>query len=204
MANDTFLWSADMTEVSLSLRGLKTSVPRSLSGASDRAPKNSGAGYWEISFSTRKRHYNEYRELFAFLIAQRGQYGEFDFVINQFKNTRSSYGGNILVNGASQATSEIAVDGMTVSTNQVLRMGDFVQLGNNKKVYMIVQDLKSDGAGEGILYLHAPVVTAPNNNDAIVFRNVIFNVANTEDDNTLDMDTVLRCGWDLTFAEAWN
>jgi len=49
------------------------------------------------------------------------------------------------------------VDGMTVSTNGILKAGDYFRFTGQEKVYMAVEDLNADGSGEGTLTFEPPL-----------------------------------------------
>jgi hypothetical protein len=46
---------------------------------------------------------------------------------------------------------------MTVSTNGILKAGDYFRFTGQQKVYMAVEDLNSDGYGEGTLTFEPPL-----------------------------------------------
>jgi hypothetical protein len=122
-----------------------------------------------------------------------------------YSETQGSYKGDIFVAGASQTGKEIAVDGMTTSTKGILKKGDFIQIGSEKKVYMLERDLDSRGGGTGTLYLHMPIVgSLPADNALIIYRGVTWTVALADDIVNYSIDSTDRAGWELSLEEVWN
>lgn len=82
-------------------------------------------------------------------------------------------GGTITVKGAAQTGTSLLVDGMTLSTNDILKAGDYFQLGSGSTstLHMAVEDLNSDGAGEGTLVFEPKIKTSPADNSAVVSVN---------------------------------
>ena len=73
------------------------------------------------------------------------------------------------------------IDGMTVSTSNILRAGDFIKFSDHTKVYMVTEDVTSDGSGEATLNFHPAAVQAIATNSTISIASVPFNVSFQDD-----------------------
>jgi hypothetical protein len=65
---------------------------------------------------------------------------------------------------------------MTISTNGILKAGDYFRFTGQTKVYMAVDDLNADGSGEGTLTFEPPLRTTVADNAIIIYDNVDFTV----------------------------
>jgi hypothetical protein len=70
---------------------------------------------------------------------------------------------------------------MTVSTNGILKAGDYFRFTGQEKVYMAVADLNSDGYGEGTLTFEPPLRSNVADNAILIYDNVDFTVGLTND-----------------------
>lgn len=73
-----------------------------------------------------------------------------------------------LVKGASQSTSRILIDQLPASTDGLLLPGDQVQIG--EELLIVRAALNSNSAGEGYLYLHRPLRSAPADNAPVIIH----------------------------------
>lgn len=111
-------------------------------------------------------------EIQAFLVKLRGRHGTFLYGDPDYLalGPRGSVGGTPLVKGASQTGNTLLADGFPVSTNNVLRAGDYIQLssGANAELYMVVDDVNSDGTGDVSINIEPALRNSPADNSAIV------------------------------------
>lgn len=130
------------------------------------------SGEWwsgEVSFIPMRM--NEANAVKAFLAEMRGQYGTFLYGDpDNLALGNQGAGGTVTVNGADQTGNTLTVDGMTVSTTGILKAGDYFQLGTgtSARLYMVTQDLDSDGSGEGTITFEPALRTSPADNDTVV------------------------------------
>lgn len=101
-----------------------------------------------------------------------GNYMDFAF----FSLTRCA-----LVNGGSQVTSAINIDGLPVSSAGLARVGDWVQIGN--QLCKIVQALDSDSSGAGVLHLAYPPRVTPADNAPVIFNSPMGRFIASSNDN---------------------
>lgn len=127
-------------------------------------------GAWwegEVTFQPMRRSTSA--ALQAFLLELRGKSGTFLFSDPDALGLLGA-GGTIIVNGAGQTGTSLLVDGMTLSTNNILRPGDYFQLGSGatRTLHMATQALNSNGSGEGTLTFEPPIKLSPADNSAVV------------------------------------
>jgi len=167
----------------------------------------SGLGHnYDITIELTRMSLQESKEFMGWLSSLRGRLNAFNLTIPDISYTTSSYTGSITVKGAGQAGNQIAVDGLPVSTRRILKRGDYVKFEtSSKKVYRLVEDLDSDGAGEGILYLNSiMLLSTPNDNERVVYNNVDFRLRLVSDQQSFGLDVIKRGDFVLNMREAYN
>lgn len=132
--------------------------------------RNQGA-WWEGEITFKPMTREEARLVQSFLIDLDGKFGTFLYCDPDYDaGGMFGVGGTINVNGASQSGNSLTVDGMTISTNGILKKGDYFQIGtgSSARLYMATEDLDSDSAGEGTLYFKPRLRLSPPDNEPIV------------------------------------
>lgn len=133
----------------------------------------------ELDFAPMTR--DQFAPIYAFAIAQRGQYETFTYIPPVLGTPRGAVGGTPLVNGAHSAgDNTIATDGWPNST-LVFKAGDFVKFAGHNKVYMVTANATSSGAGAVTLTIEPPLNSALVNNESIIATNIPFTVAFVSD-----------------------
>jgi len=134
-----------------------------------------GGSRWEGEVTIRPYTYDETADLRAFLARLKGRantflYGDPDYLV---KGPRGSLAGTPLVNGASQTGNTIIIDGFTAGQSNVVRAGDYMQLGSgaSSELYMVLADADSSGAGSATLLLNRTLISPPSDNETPVFTN---------------------------------
>jgi hypothetical protein len=113
----------------------------------------------------------------AFLMKQRSRLNTFTVIPPVVSNAQGVATGTISVDGAiSSGATTCTIDGMTISTNGILKAGDYFRFSGQEKVYMAVEDLDADGTGSGTLTFEPPLRSDVANNVALVYDNVDFTV----------------------------
>ena len=113
----------------------------------------------------------------AFIMKQRSRLNTFTIIPPVVSNAQGVASGTISVDGSvSAGATTCTIDGMTVSTNGILKAGDYFRFSGADKVYMAVEDLDADGTGSGTLTFEPPLRTAVTDNTALVYDNVDFTV----------------------------
>ena len=124
----------------------------------------------------------EFAPIMAFIMKQRSQLESFTFVPETVSDTRGSANTVISVVGSHTAgDTTIAVDGMGNNLTGVLKAGDFVRFTGQTKVYMVVEDLSSNGSGAGTLTIEPPLRANLSDNTVLIYNNVDFTVGLTND-----------------------
>jgi hypothetical protein len=146
-----------------------------------RQVRRRGGQRWSFDVNFPPMTRSEFAPVYAFCIAQRGQYETFTFVPPVVSVPQGTATGTPLVNTAhTVGDTTIATDGWTTST-QILKAGDFIKFANHSKVYMVVSDCSSDGTGAATLVIEPPLMAALSDNEAITANDVPFRVALTTD-----------------------
>lgn len=154
---------------------LKTAVEQSTSPFSLKTQTYDwGGSRWEGEITIRPYTYNDTAEIRGFLAELRGQsntflYGDPDYLA---KGARGTASGTPLVSGASQTGNTLNVDGFTPLESNVVRAGDYIQLGSgsSSKLYMVTQDADSDSSGLASLNLNRALISSPSDNSAVIIN----------------------------------
>ena len=124
----------------------------------------------------------EFAPIKAFIMKQRSQLNSFTFIPPTIANALGVASTILNVNGALTAgTTTANIDNMTVSTNGILKAGDYFRFTGQEKVYMAVADLNADGYGEGTLTFEPPLRSNVIDNTILIYDNVDFTVGLTND-----------------------
>jgi hypothetical protein len=90
---------------------------------------------------------------------------------------------------------------MTVSTNGILKAGDYFRFTGQQKVYMAVEDLDSDGYGEGTLTFEPPLRANVADNVILIYDNVDFTVSLTNDVQEFDVGVQEYFNYEIDLIE---
>jgi len=125
---------------------------------------------------------SDFDPIFAFSVAQRGQFETFTWTPTTIGTTRGVSSETPVVNGALAAgVSSAALDGMTVSTSNILRSGDFIKFSGHTKVYMVTADMSSDGSGEATVSFAPKLDSAVADDETLTIASVPFQVGFASD-----------------------
>ncbi|MFH1984119.1 MAG: hypothetical protein ABIL58_19950 [Pseudomonadota bacterium] len=130
----------------------------------------------------------ELAPIFAFLVAQRGQYDTFTYTPPVVDDPRGSVSGTPLVDGASQTGRTIATKGWTASQTGIVLAGDFIRFAGHNKVYMITANADSDGSGEADISIDPALLASPVNEAVITVTDVPFTVGLLDDRSGFALD----------------
>ena len=144
----------------------------------------------------------EFAPIQAFVMKQRSQLENFTVIPPTVKNALGVATGTISVNGALTAgTTTASIDNMTVSTNGILKAGDFFRFSGQDKVYMAVADLDSDGYGEGTLTFEPPLRANVSDDVDLVYDNIDFTVSLTNDIQEFSIGTTNYYTYEIDVVE---
>lgn len=105
----------------------------------------------------------------AFFLSLNGLVGTFWLGPTLDKTARGVATGTPVINGGSQTGQTIVSDGWTPSTNNILKAGDWLQIGNS--LYRTLADANSDGSGNCTFEVWPNLRTSPDDNAAITLTN---------------------------------
>jgi len=105
----------------------------------------------------------------AALLSLQGQRGTFIFGDPAWTSPRGVATGTPLVNGNNQTGTALNTKGWSNSTANILRAGDWIQIGTGatRQLCMVLGDASSDGSGNATVNLFPRIRTAFANNTAI-------------------------------------
>jgi hypothetical protein len=147
-----------------------TSVTHSLK----RQARQRGGQRWALELDYPPMTRAEFAPLFAFSVAQKGQYQTFTYQPPIYSDTSGTATGTLLVNNASGYSvgdSTVATDGLTGT----LKAGDFIKFAGHDKVYMLTAD------GSTTLTIEPPLNDTVADDEAITYNDVPFTVAFVND-----------------------
>jgi hypothetical protein len=143
-----------------------------------RQVRSRGGQRWLLNVSFPPMTRAEFAPIYAFSVKQKGQYETFTYVPPTISTTRGSSGASPVVNGAvSAAATSASIDGLAASTSNILRAGDFIKFSDHTKVYMVTDDMSSDGSGTATLNFHPGAVQAIADDSTVTIASVPFNVS---------------------------
>lgn len=102
----------------------------------------------------------------TFLLSLNGAEGTFYLSPPLQSTPRGIATGTPLVNGANQTGQTLITDGWTPSTTDILKAGDFIQVGQG--LYKILTDTTSNGSGQATLDIFPRLRTSPSDNQAVI------------------------------------
>ena len=125
-----------------------------------------------------------YGELMAFIMKQRSGKENFTIVPPEIEDARGSANEVITVDGAitAGATTFTLNDASVNSVNGFLKAGDYFRFTGQSKVYMIVENVNTDGSGAvSTVTFEPPLISNVADNTVIIYDNVDFTVYLTND-----------------------
>lgn len=111
----------------------------------------------------------------AFFAKLQGRKGTFLMGDPDGKTPQGVATGTPLVNGGSQTGNSLVTDGWTHSVTGILKANDYIQLGSGStaRMYMVLDDVNSDGSGNATLTIWPSLRSTPLDNAAIVVSNCV-------------------------------
>ncbi len=173
----------------------------SVSHSLKRQRRSRGGQRWgfELTYDLRTR--DEMLALWAFVVAQRGQFQSFTFVAPGHEEAAGSMTATPTVNGNFTSGTSIVVENMGGFQQGVLKAGDFIKFANHNKVYMVKQDLTSDALGIGVMVITPPLHESVTNGTEIIYDNVEFTCTLNEDMTTLSVKPPLLYDFQIGLIE---
>jgi len=145
---------------------------------------------------------SEFAPIKAFVMKQRSQLENFTLIPPTEGNAQGVASTVISTNASvSAGATTCTVDGMTTSTNGILKAGDYFRFTGQEKVYMAVEDLDADGSGEGTLTFEPPLRANVADNVALIYDNVDFTVSLTNDIQEFNIGTQEYFNYEIDLVE---
>ncbi len=146
-----------------------------------RQVRRRGGQRWAFDVNFPPMTRSEFAPVYAFCVAQRGQFETFTFVPPVVSDPQGTATGTPLSNGPHVAgDTTIVTDGWSNSIT-CLKAGDFLKFSGHNKVYMVISDATSDGSGNSTLTIEPPLLASVADNEAITVSDVPFTVALVSD-----------------------
>lgn len=126
--------------------------------------------WWEVDVTLPPmRSADVARPWVAWLVGLNGQEGSFLLGDSVHTAPRGVGTGTPLVNGGSQTGYDLVTDGWTAGQSNIMRAGDWVQLGTgaSSRLHMVMTDVSSNGSGGSTLTLWPALRTSPADNAAL-------------------------------------
>ena len=127
-----------------------------------------GGDRWLLQFQYESLTREKSAEVEAFLMSLRGEEGTFVFGDLSAVTPLGIGTGTPLVKGASQTGYSLLIDGLTPSTTNILKAGDWLQIDNS--LYKNLTNVNSNGSGEATLDI-APRLKSHADNATVIFNN---------------------------------
>lgn len=121
---------------------------------------------WGIDLTTPKLKYADVMGLFSFVCSLEGQYGHCLFA-NPYPPIGTGASLARVRENALQGAKSIALYNLPSAQTGIFEAGDFIQLSNHSKVYMVTQTLNSNGAGQGTVHFTPPLRLASAQNTGL-------------------------------------
>lgn len=148
-----------------------------------RSVKQFAAQYFSFSVQMPPMKQSDFQAFHAFLVKQKGSFDTFTFRYPLNNLGADKNNASVAVNGVHAiGDSTIAMDGFTVSTNDVFKAGDLIKFNGHNKVYMVTGDANSSAGGAATISIEPPLQAALANNEDIDTNQPSFTVALVQDD----------------------
>ena len=144
----------------------------------------------------------ELAPIFAFAVAQRGQYGKFTLQLpDLWANARGAATGTPVVYGAGQTGRTVLTAGWTPNTTAILLLGDLIKFAGHDKVYMVTASTSSDASGRAYVAIEPALLSSPANNAAVSVSNISFVVSFSSDVQEVFIRGANRHEYKVSFVE---
>ena len=159
--------------------------------------------YWSATLQLPPMLKDNASQWLAFLLQLRGRRGTFKLGDQDRKTIQGVATGTIRVNGASQTGNQIALDGFALSTNNVFKAGDYIQI--NSYLYMVTEDVNSNGSGEADVKIEPSLRSGLEtiaDDDTVLYTNTTTLMRLDSNEVAWDTDQVSKYGISFACSEA--
>lgn len=152
------------------------SVLTSRSQSGKRQSRAVGAHLWMISLDLNFMNRDEFNSVWSFLMKQRGQKESFTIIVPGHDIAQGAISGTPTYTSTTNDF-EIVTGGWNASVVDNVKACDVFNIAGDSKVYMAVDDMDSDGSGNGNLKFEPALRQTPGASAALTFDNVVFTVS---------------------------
>jgi len=174
--------------VSLGFKALKfkqKTITKKTETASGRTVRATNATtLWQGVLAFPSTAAGDFRAVQAFVARCQGSLNEFDLIVPTISDTVSGYPSQVTFPSADAAAGSTSIAVTSNETSKtILRAGDVIRFFNHTKVYMVTEDVATNGAGAGTIQFQPALVTAVDTDSAgenisvnqVAFRFIISN-----------------------------
>lgn len=152
----------------------------SMSRSLRRQAASRGGHLWSFDLEYPAMTRNTFQPLWAFIVAQRGQYETFAFVPAVFGIGNGDVGTSApVVNGTVQTGRSVVSNGWQAGAT--MKAGDFIRFSGHTKCYMLTADVVADAVGNATISIEPALFVSPADNEPLIITDVDFTCAFTED-----------------------
>lgn len=155
---------------------------------------------WKLDFDLPPMQRADAEEWIAFLLSLNGRYGTFAMGDPAGATPRGVATGTPLVKGASQTGKVLLTDGWTISTTNIMRKGDYIQLGTS--LHKLMKDVNSDSGGNATLDIWPRLRASPADNATITVSNCKGLFRLTKNEMVWEISVGLEYGFSIEAVEA--
>lgn len=159
--------------------------------------------YWSATLQLPPMLKDNASQWLSFLLQLRGRRGTFKLGDQDRKTIQGVATGTISVNGASQTGNQVALDGFAVSTNNVFKAGDYIQI--NSYLYMVTEDVNSNASGEADVKIEPSLRSGLEtiaDDDLVIYTNTTTLMRLDSNEVAWDTDQVSKYGISFACSEA--
>ena len=126
--------------------------------------------WWEMEITLPPMKADDAEAIAAFMLKMNGSYGTFLLGDPANRSPRGIGTGTPLVNGSGQTGGTLVTDGWTPSKTNIMKAGDWIQLGTGTatRLYRVLNDTDSDSSGNATLDIWPNLRSSPSNNASII------------------------------------
>ena len=159
-----------------------------------RQVRSVGGQRWAFTAKYNDLTRAEFMPVYAFVIAQAGQFETFTIVPPVIGSTAGTATGSVTSSAASIGATSVTISGLT----GILKAGDFVKFASHSKVYMVA----ADRSGAGSLSIIPALVAAASSGGTVTYNSVPFTVRLNNDIQSYSLSGYDRYNYEVDLVEA--
>ncbi len=160
-----------------------------------RTVRSLNAQRWEFSARYDRLTKAEFGPVYAFLISQGGQLGEFSVTPTEISSARGTASGTCTITAGASA----GAGTVTVGLTGTLLKGDLIKFSNHTKVYMVTEDR----SGNGTLTFYPNLLTAVTTSHTVVYDDVPVQVRLVNDIQEFELNSNNQYTFEVDFRESY-